>query len=268
MVQLLDLPTEMLLEIVKHADDTSTYGLPSPRILALSRTCKTFHTYTSPYLLRPPPFSCPAADCTEYPELCPNKALEEMPNLDEYFDSTRYFEFNLGLGQEWWPALAENDPQSSEPLVPFCSHCDFVARRLVTYLHGPSPFPSLTGLRFDMLQPECPHIQGGIDLISKIFRCPKLQYLHVMDAWGEGPLHCPKVPEHLQVSLKLDGYTSWDRMEDYYRIIPRAHHLATSLLITDRVPSAWPRTLRRIGVRGPASILKECLNVWIFSDMF
>lgn len=265
MVQLMDLPAEMLLEIVKHANDTSTYELPSPRILALSRTCRTLHAYASPYIARPISLTCPNGDCIEDSSLCPNELLEEISNLDQYFNTVRYFEFNLGLGQLWWPALAHNDPDGSDPLVPFCSHCDFVARRLVTYLNGPSPFPSLIGLRLDILQPECPHIPGGMNIISKLFRCPKLQFLHFTDAWGEGPLHCPQVPEHLQVSLKLDGYTSLDRMEDYYRIVPRAHHLSTALIITDAVPSAWPRTLRRIGVTGPADILKECLIVCIFS---
>lgn len=31
------------------------------------------------------------------------------PKLDEYFDFVQFFEFNLGLGPYWWPALAQND---------------------------------------------------------------------------------------------------------------------------------------------------------------
>lgn len=252
----MELPTELLLKIVQCTDETSLYAYPSARLLALSQTCQVLHVLASPFVDRPRPLVLGSYDCVLEDQIsylplpeCPNKSLQECTDLDTYFDNVLFLEANFGLNSACWAALDVDEVDPDVKLVEHCPSCDVVARRIIQYMKGPSPFKSLIGLFYDVPY----EIEGGTDrqiqTISRLFHCPRLRFLHLKDAWWDPPLLTPPIPEHLTVSFEISASATPQKMREWYKHVPYVDSLAVSTKLPVGLPPAWAMSLQYICVK-------------------
>lgn len=258
------LPPEMLLEIANYVDEEGgSFEFPCLATLALSQTCRTLNALLEPFLQRPHSPNVLLDIPSDYhnnlhkAHLCRSRRMkfEAYASPDVYFHSVRWLQLDFSQGdasQRFWQVLGEYQLDDDEPLISSCSDCDFMTRNLVRHLQGPAPLQRLKGLSLDLPDSdEIDFLQSSVDIIEKLFRCPKLRFLYITDVSEWSPLvYMPKVPEHLIVSLDVSAFAVAGGMEMYYDLVPHPVSIKVELFQAHEWPIEWDESIRRFHLHG------------------
>lgn len=244
-------------------DEGGSYDYPCLAILALSKTCKALRALLEPFLERPRLrhvlLDFPASECSLYKkptDQCRERKrnLQECANADAYFHYVRWLQLDFwqdNMSDRLWAALAKCPSDEDRPIILWCSDCDFLLKKLVQHLQGPAPLPSLIGLHFVHPNSHTKLLQPSIDIIEKVFWCPKLRFLKASDeAVLANVVYMPKVSEYLTVSLNMGAFLHSGKTAEYYNLVPHPVLVQVELFNAHRWLSEWHRSIRRIHIHG------------------